>query len=150
MGHLRIKANYCSYKEKDKRLKQLLINSINDDDMMTEIIKELTQTQKMNEITSGQMLSWARKVKVQQAQKTLIETTKDNKELYTIKKHEQKNNTSHKIETCNNCKCCGYTHQQIKCPAYGKSSSMCGRVNHFKQVCKKMSREGWQHRILRE
>ena len=30
----------------------------------------------MNEITSGQMLSWARKVKVQQAQKTLIETTK--------------------------------------------------------------------------
>ena len=34
MGHLRIKANKFGYKEKDKRLKEQFINSLNDADMM--------------------------------------------------------------------------------------------------------------------
>ena len=41
MDNLRIKANNCGYKDKDIRLKEPLINDINDD-MMTEIIRELT------------------------------------------------------------------------------------------------------------
>ena len=41
MGHLRIKENECDYKEIDRRLKELFINGIHDNDMMPEIIREL-------------------------------------------------------------------------------------------------------------
>ena len=43
MDHLIIKANKCEYKERDGSLKEQFINEINDDDMMTEIIRELTE-----------------------------------------------------------------------------------------------------------
>ena len=58
MGHLRIKASKYDYKEKDRRLKEQFINGINDEDMMTEIIRELTKIQKTNEVTSEQVLCW--------------------------------------------------------------------------------------------
>ena len=50
MGHLRIKANECKYKERDRRLKEQFINGINDDDMMTEIISELSVFKKADDI----------------------------------------------------------------------------------------------------
>ena len=51
----------CCYKEKDRRLKDQFINSINDyddNDMMTEIMRELTAIKNTSEITSKQMLCW--------------------------------------------------------------------------------------------
>ena len=45
MGHLRIKENECIYKEKEDT-KDQFINGISDDDMMTEIIWELTTMKK--------------------------------------------------------------------------------------------------------
>ena len=38
MDHLRIKANNCSYKEKDKSLKEQFINDIMDDDIIAGIL----------------------------------------------------------------------------------------------------------------
>ena len=55
MGHLRIKGKHCSYKEKDRRLKEHFINGINDVDMMTKIIRELTTIIKTKVITSEQL-----------------------------------------------------------------------------------------------
>ena len=43
MGCFRIRANEFGYKEKDRRLKEQFINGINDDDMMTGIIKKSHQ-----------------------------------------------------------------------------------------------------------
>ena len=40
MGCLRVKANECEYKRRDRRLKEQFMNGISNDDMMTEIIKE--------------------------------------------------------------------------------------------------------------
>ena len=37
-GCLIIKANECSYNEKNRRLREQFINGINDDDMMTKIV----------------------------------------------------------------------------------------------------------------
>ena len=37
--------------------------------MMIKIIKEINATKKINEITSKQVLSWVRRVKMQRAQK---------------------------------------------------------------------------------
>ena len=56
MGHLRIKGNEFGYKEKDRRLKELFGNDINVDDMIAEIIRELTAIKKTNEITSEQVV----------------------------------------------------------------------------------------------
>ena len=63
MGHLSIEESECDYKEKVRKLKELFINGMNDDDMMTEIIRELTTIKKTNEITSDQVLCWAKGVK---------------------------------------------------------------------------------------
>ena len=59
MDYLRIKANKCGHKERDKKLKEQFINGINDDDLMMKITRELTVIKKTNEITSKQVLSWA-------------------------------------------------------------------------------------------
>ena len=55
-GLLQIKANEYDYKEKDRMLKEQLINGINDHDMITEIIIELTTIKITNEITSKWVL----------------------------------------------------------------------------------------------
>ena len=43
---LRLNANECKYKERGRRLEEHFINRINDDDMLTEIIKELSVIKK--------------------------------------------------------------------------------------------------------
>ena len=46
MSCLSIKSNECDYGEKDMRLNEQSINGINDDDMMTEKIREQTTIKK--------------------------------------------------------------------------------------------------------
>ena len=65
MGFIRIKENKYSYKEKDRRLQEQFINGKTDNDMMTNIIRELTTIKKTDEIPSRQVLCWARIVEVQ-------------------------------------------------------------------------------------
>ena len=52
-------ANECDHRDKRHKIKEQFINCIIDDYMMTEIIKWLTTTKRMNEITSQQVLSCA-------------------------------------------------------------------------------------------
>ena len=116
IGHFRIKANECGYKEKDKILKEQLINGINDDDMMTDIMKtNCDQEDKWNHQQAG--ISMARKVEAQRALKMLIEVTKC-KKIDVVKKQRQKktNNSfdrtkASRRETHNDCKYCGSTHE---------------------------------------
>ena len=54
---------------KKKRLKEQFINDINNDDMVTEIIRELPAVLKTTEITCEQELVWARGVKAQEHKK---------------------------------------------------------------------------------
>ena len=70
--------NACKYIEKD-RLKEQFISSINNHDMVTQIIQELTTVKKINEITSEQVVSWAKRVESHRAQKAFMEFTKDYK-----------------------------------------------------------------------
>ena len=52
----------CVHKEKDRRLKEQFINDINDDNMMTEILRKLTIIKGTNDLTIDQVLAWARRV----------------------------------------------------------------------------------------
>ena len=53
----------CEYKVKEKCLKEQFINSIYKDMMTTKSIKELTTMKKINNVTSEQVLMWAKRVK---------------------------------------------------------------------------------------
>ena len=50
---------------------------------------KLTMMQKTSDITSEQVLSWSKRVKVQRAQKTIVDATKENKEFNMIEKGDQ-------------------------------------------------------------
>ena len=56
IGHLKIKANECSYNWCDRQFKKQFINGTNDEMMWSEIIKELTAIKETNEKTSEQLL----------------------------------------------------------------------------------------------
>ena len=64
-GH--IKAAECSYKEHYRRLKEQFINGIDDEEIMQDIIKELTTQKNTQEIDSEQVLLWAYRVEAQRA-----------------------------------------------------------------------------------
>ena len=49
MGHLRIKTNKCGYQQEDRRLKEQFINGIKHEDVMAEIMRDLTTIKKNNE-----------------------------------------------------------------------------------------------------
>ena len=57
MVYLRVDAIEHKYQEKDRRLKEHMINDINDQVMMAKIINGLSSTWQTNEITSEQVLS---------------------------------------------------------------------------------------------
>ena len=52
MGRLRLAAIECNYKETDRQLKEQFIHSLNDTEMLAEILRELTKIQENTQITS--------------------------------------------------------------------------------------------------
>ena len=53
MGHQRIQGNDCEFKKEIKVSKEQFIKRINNDDMMTEILRELTVMEKSNRCSVG-------------------------------------------------------------------------------------------------
>ena len=77
MGHFRIKAMNVNIKKKIEDWKKQFIDGINKDNVMTEIIWQLTAVKKTCKISSEQVLAWARGVEVQRTQKVIIKVSKD-------------------------------------------------------------------------
>ena len=50
----------CNYKEIDRQLKEQFIHGLNDNDMLTEIIRELTKAEENTAVTSEQVLVWVK------------------------------------------------------------------------------------------
>ena len=59
--------------------------------MMTKVIRELIIIKK-NEITSEQMLTWAKKAEVQRAQKAVSDTSEESKAFDRVKKTDKNEN----------------------------------------------------------
>ena len=130
----------------DRILKEQFVNGINDDDMMTDIIREWTAIKKTNEVTSEQVLAWTRRMEAQRTQKTLIEATKENKDFNAMKEKEQKNNALDKTnvdrrEMGIKYKYCESTLEPKRFPAYGRNFSRCGKLNYLNWVCRSQSRQ---------
>ena len=56
--------------QRKRRSKEQWTNGINHNDMMTEIIRELTTIKKTNEVTREQILVWTRMVEAQSHEST--------------------------------------------------------------------------------
>ena len=81
MGRLQLPAVECNYKEPDRQLKEQFIHSLNDTDMLAEIIRELTKIQENTEIMSENMLCWAKRVEAKKAQSAIMSSLTEAKEF---------------------------------------------------------------------
>ena len=140
MGHLCMAAAECGYKEVDLQLKKQLIHELNDRVMLDEIIRELTSKINSEQMTSKDVLTWAKRVKVQRAQASILIDITKTKTFDKIKNAPQGKNTwvrepntaTHQRRPCRYCEG-GHTPRQ--CPAYGKMCTACSKTGHFRKVC---------------
>ena len=72
MGRLRTGAVRCKYKEVDRQLEEQLIQGLNDDEMLVEIIRELTKCEENVTLPNETVLEWAKRLESQRAQTLVI------------------------------------------------------------------------------
>ena len=62
MGRLQVVAAECNYKEIDCQLKEQFIHGLNDKTMLDEVIRELSSKSINDQMSSEDMLIWAKRV----------------------------------------------------------------------------------------
>ena len=85
MGRLRVAEIECNYQEVDRQLKEQFIHGLNDKNRLEEIIKELITVKSNEQITSGNVLAWAKRVEAQRAQAAVMRTITKSKDFDKIK-----------------------------------------------------------------
>ena len=85
MGRLMTAAVKCKYKEVDRQLKEQFIHGLNDNEMLAEVIRELTKYGEDVTIPRETVLTWAKRVEVQRVQTAVISSLCKSKKLH-IKK----------------------------------------------------------------
>ena len=93
MGHLCMAAAECGYKEIDQQLKEQFIHSLNDRVMLDEIIRELISKTNSEQTTSEDVLAWAKRVKAQRAQASLLNDITETKTFDKVKNAPELKNT---------------------------------------------------------
>ena len=143
MGRLRIATVECNYKETDRQLKKQFIHGLNNSDMIVEIVKELTKMGENENVTSEQVLTWTRTVAVQKAQSAILKHLNETKDFdkTNIRKRVQRQieiqlQEHLRMPVKQKWGYCGSSHLPRQCLAYGKRCSACGKINHYKEVCR--------------
>ena len=93
MGHLPMAAAECGYKEIDRQLKEQFIHGLNDKIILNEIIRELKSKTSSQQMTSEDVLAWAKRVKVQRVQASILNDITETKTFDKIKKEPESKNT---------------------------------------------------------
>ena len=141
MCRLCIVVEECSYREVDQQLKEQFIHGLNDKTMLDEVIRELTAKNSREQTTSEDVLLWARWIEAQRAQAAILSNITKTQKIYKVKVVQKPKNRQQIETTCQRyhkwpCKYCGGSHTPRQCPAYGKSCASCGKMGHFKKVCR--------------
>ena len=99
MDHLRIKANKCDYKEKDRRLKEKFINDINDDHINDWDNKGANhnQTDKWNHQWAS--VGFCQKSSGTKIPKSYITCNNKKQRVWCDKNHKQQNNVTDSIKS---------------------------------------------------
>ena len=90
---------------------------------------------------SEDVLVWAKRIEAQQAQVAILSDITELK-IFDKVQMVQKTKGRWDIETTHQahqkcpCKYCGGSHVPRQCPAYGKTCTRCGKIGHFKKLCR--------------
>ena len=117
--------------ERGRRLKEQFINSINDQTLTAEIIKELTTITDNSKVMIDQVLSRAsaKWIEAQWSQKVMLQSFQDSKECNMVRKTKHrtefkqskwKQNLQQQWQNTKKCKYCSTLHQPRQCPECGK------------------------------
>ena len=126
----------------DGQLKEQFIHGLNASGMLVEIIREHTKTWESKDVTSEQVLAWAKRVEVQKAQFEIINSlnmTKDFDKIKTVSGIETNWDNimnTYQVAVKHSCSYCSYSHPPRWCPAYGKKCVECGKINHLREFCR--------------
>ena len=105
----------CKYKEVDRQLKEQLIHGLNDDEMLVEVIRDLTKCREDVTIPSETVLAWGKRVEAQRVQKVVINSLCQSRNLDAITHKENwlrgKRHSSNTVITKMKCKYCGQKHK---------------------------------------
>ena len=114
---------------------------VNDKSMLDEVIRELTAKDNREQTTSKDVLVWARRIKAQWAQAAILSDITELQKFNKVKM-VQKMKARQDIETTcqahhkQPCKYFGGSYVLRQCPAYRKMCACCGKMGHFKKVCR--------------
>ena len=133
MGRLHVAAVGCNYKEVDHQLKEQFIHGLNDKDMLDEGIRELTTKNINEQMTSKDVLLWAKRVEVQRVQAAILSDITESQKFDKVKVVRKQ--ATHPASIRWLCGYCGSSHAPRQCLAYGKTCAGCGKMGHFKKVC---------------
>ena len=101
--------------------------------MLAEVIRELTKIQENTEITSEKVMCWAKRVEAQRAQSAIMSSLS---EIKSYKDSPRKPSIHIKMPARQTCRYCGFIHPPRQCLAYGKKCTDCGKIGHFRGVCR--------------
>ena len=129
----------CGYKEVDRQLKEQFIHGLNDKIMLDEINRELMSRPANVQMTSEDVLAWAKRVKAQRARAAVLNDLTEIRVFDKIKKEmESKSTWGRDAQVATHqrwpCRSCRGTHAPRQCPAYGKMCAACGKTGHFRKV----------------
>ena len=146
MERLHVAAVECNYREVDQQLKEQFIHGLNDKIMLDEVNRELTAKDNSKQTTSKDVLAWAKRFKAQWAQAAIFNDITESQKFDKTKmvqkpKSSQDRETSHPRYQKWPCRYFGGSHMPRQCPAYGKMCTGCGKMGHFKKVCR--SKRDW-------
>ena len=85
IGRIWLAAVGFNYIEIDRQLKEQFIHGLNDNEMISEITRELTKKEENKILTSHQVLAWAKRTEAQRAQSAIINSLSKTKDFDRIK-----------------------------------------------------------------
>ena len=97
MGRIRTAVVECKNKEVGRQIKEQFINGLNDNEMLTEVIRELKNCEENVIIPSETVLVWANKVEAQRAQTVVINSLHESKNFETITHKENRFNKNMQV-----------------------------------------------------
>ena len=143
---LKNKAKLCEFSTlKDSLIRERIVCGIRSDEVRARLLRDPDLTLKKAidicraaETSETQLKCLAEEKPVDFVQKRgnlrpRHKTAKHGTTQPTQKKQTSKETPSQTYK----CKKCGYTHEKMKCPAYGKKCRNCSKLNHFAKMCKK-------------
>ena len=79
----------CNYKEIDHQLKEQFIHGLNDKMMLDKVIRELTTKSSSDQMTSEDVLLWAKRVEAQRMQAAILSDITESQRFDQVKVAKQ-------------------------------------------------------------